>query len=92
MSRKFLILIIATFTFVMSGLFFYYENFIAVKPVDASEISEKKIFPLKIPQWVEEPVQEIIPPKEENPRVSLLAVGDIMLDRSVMLKTQEAKD
>lgn len=93
MNKKISIIIIVACTFLMSGLFFYYENFVAVKSVDASEISEKKIFPLKIPQWVEEPTQEVIaPPKEENPKFSLLAVGDIMLDRSVMLKTQEAKD
>ena len=93
MSRKIFIIIIAICTFVMTGLFFYYENFIAVKTVDASEISERKIFPLKIPEWIPEPAAETTStPKEEIPTFSLLAVGDIMLDRSVMLKTQDAKD
>jgi poly-gamma-glutamate synthesis protein (capsule biosynthesis protein) len=91
MSKRLLLNLFLLSITIGAGIFVYSKNqSLPKKTENGSTIILKPVTVHKI-----EKVVELLPPKKPEvvtSTVSLLAVGDIMLDRSVMLKTQAAKD
>lgn len=90
MSKRFYIGIILACLLLSSGILLFYKNQVSSK--EKVETSGE-ILTLQIPK-VKENIEKNIEPEvvTATTSLSLLAVGDIMLDRSVMLKTQAAGD
>ncbi len=94
MSKRFYIGTILFCLAIMTMLVVWYMN--TITQSGRVSISQKVLSPLK-PQINEKIVkqsasQDIFVPNNSPRALSLLAVGDIMLDRSVFLKTQSAGD
>lgn len=86
MSKKFYITIIIACVFLSTGMVFLYSKSTDEKMGNSGDLLEEVHKPEEKKPNTEEKIEN---PKQE---FSLLAVGDIMLDRSVLLKTQAAKD
>lgn len=89
MSKRFYIGIILFCLLVSSGLFLFYHRQISSAKTgeSTSRLTIKQLIPRITPSQAEVPSEDTSPTPVST--LTLLAVGDIMLDRSVMLKTEE---
>lgn len=93
MSKRFYVGVILFCITASAGVLLFYKNqvFLKAKAVESPTITLEPLF-IEKDKYFPKPILVKEEPKMVTSTVSLLAVGDIMLDRSVMLKTEAAGD
>lgn len=91
-KRSAIFLIIICIISLGIGIVFYQSQTSEGSASDTTQIFNRVIDKIALPSDTANTTVDVIPPSPTSTSFSLLAVGDIMLDRSVMLKTQATGD